>query len=413
MAHERAAGASVRILVVDPHSPGHHATYLRWIVEAIGECGWTAVVATTANALEHPLLRDLASRKGVEVRIIDAALPVAGSNGRLEIIRCELAYWRIMRRIVLAEQTRGSLTAVVLPYLDYCFFACGVLGPPCRTVPWHTISMRLSAVNGENASGVPWRWRLARRLLSAASLRTLFTINPSVRALPSTWLTSTMAAKLKYLPDPAEYRDGLQRTAARARLDLEPDRLAVLVFGSIDERKGLGRLAAALAADERLARSVLVVAGAQTPQIRAAMTAGPPAQLRSQRRLIVLDRTLDDAEQALVFAAADVVWLGYERHAFMSGVLVLAGRAALPVVATRFGEVGAFVEHSAMGLSINPGGSDEVCAALLMLMDEALRRDLGERAHAALAEHTPERFKQGLVEAIEASLPVSRANGVR
>jgi hypothetical protein len=131
------------------------------------------------------------------------------------------------------------------------------------------------------------------------------------------------------------------------------------------------------------------------------MTAGPLSQLHGQRRLIVLDRTLDDAEQALVFAAADVVWVGYERHAFMSGVLVLAGRAALPVVATRFGEIGAFVERSAMGLSVSPGGSDEVRAALLALTDETLRRDLGQRSSAALAEHTPQRLKQDLVAAIE------------
>jgi glycosyltransferase involved in cell wall biosynthesis len=205
----------------------------------------------------------------------------------------------------------------------------------------------------------------------------------------------------------------MERAAARARLDHEPDRLAILVFGSIDGRKGLERLAAALAADERLARYVIVVAGTQVPAIRAALTAGPLSRLRSQRRLIVLDRTLDDAEQALVFAAADVVWLGYERHAFMSGVLVLAGRAALPVVATRFGEVGAFVERSEMGLLVNPGGSDEVRTALLALTDETLRRDLGKRSYAATEDHTPQRFKQELVEAIAANAVSSaRASSV-
>jgi len=236
-------------------------------------------------------------------------------------------------------------------------------------------------------------------------LSTLFAISPSVQTLPRTWLTSAMAAKLRYLPDPAEHRGGLDRAVARSRLGLEPDQLAVLVFGSIDERKGVRRLAAALADDARLARHVLIVAGAQTAELRAAGASGALAELRSQRRLIEIDRTLDDAEQTQVFAAADVAWLGYERHTFMSGVLVIAGCSALPVVATDFGETGAFVRRHGMGLLVEANGTDSVRDALFALTDEALRRDLGSRSKAAVEGHTPQRMKQALIDAIVASRP--------
>lgn len=378
---------------------------MRWVVEAIVERGWVAVVATTKKALEHPLLRGLAhAGERVELRIIDTELPVGALDGRLAVIRSELVYWQSMRAVVRAERARADVSAVVLPYVDYCFFACCVLGVPYGGVPWHAISMRLSAV-GETAAKAPWRWRLARRLLSSPSLSTLFAISPSVQTLPSAWLTRAMAAKLRYLPDPAEHRGGADRAAARSRLGLMPDQLAVLVFGSIDERKGVGRLAAALAGDARLARYVLVVAGAQTPQLRAAAGSGALAELRSRRRLIELDRTLDDAEQNLVFAAADVAWLGYERHIFMSGVLVLAGHSALPVVATDVGETGAFVRRHGMGLLIEVNGTDSVRDALLALADAAVRRNLGSRSKAAVEEHTPQRLKQALIDAIAANRP--------
>lgn len=400
----RAAAVPARILVLEPHSPGHHATYLRWVVEAIVERGWVAVVATTYKALEHPLLRGLAhAGERVELHIIDADLPLGAVHGRFQMVRRELMYWRGMRAVVRTERARADVSAVVLPYLDYCFFACCALGVPYGGLPWHMISMRLSAV--AETTRMPWRWRLARRLLSAPSVRTLFAISPSVQTLPSTWLTGAMAAKLRYLPDPAEHRTGLDRAAARSRLGLTPDQLAMLVFGSIDERKGMGRLAAALANDARLARYVLIIAGAQTPELRGARASGALAELRGQRRLIELDRTLDDAEQTLVFAAADVAWLGYERHTFMSGVLVLAGHSSLPVVATDFGETGAFVRRHGMGLLVEANGTESVRDALLALTDVAVRRELGSRSKAAVEEHTPQRMKRALVDAIVASRP--------
>jgi glycosyltransferase involved in cell wall biosynthesis len=397
-----AVGQPARILVIEPHSAGHHAAYLRWVVEAIVERGWVAVVATTGKALEHPQLRGFArASENVELRLIDAEWPTGIVHGRVEIARRELAYWRSIRSIVRAEQAKADLSAVVLPYLDYCFFACCVLGMPYGGVPWHAIAMRLSAVTAAKPGRVPWRWRLARRLLSARSLSTLFSISPSVQTLPQAWLASATAAKLRYLPDPAEHRGALDRAEARSRLGLEPDQLAVLVFGSIDERKGVARLAAALAGDARLDRYVLVVAGAQTPELRAAQASGAMEELRRRGRLIAFDRTLSDAEQTWLFAAADVAWLGYERHLFMSGVLVLAGHSALPVIATDFGETGAFVRRHGMGLLVDASGSDSVCGALVALMDAATRREFGARSKAAVEEHSPRRLKVDLVAAIE------------
>jgi glycosyltransferase involved in cell wall biosynthesis len=402
-------GSRPRVLVLEPHSPGHHATYLRWIVEAIVARGWTAVVATTDKAMQHPLLGDLAQRgEGVEIRIVDADMPLGAISGRIEVMRRELLYWLAMRDVVRAEHASHALDAVVLPYLDYCFFTCCILGVPYGGVPWHVISMRLSAVGAASGDGVPWRWRLVRRLLSSRSLATLFAISPSVRDLPTSWFSRSMTMKLQYLPDPAEQRGGVDRGAARARVGLRPEQLAVLVFGSIDERKGLGRLAAALAADSRLGDYVLIVAGAQAPDIRAAATEGALAQLRAAGRLIVLDRTLDDAEQALVFAAADVAWLGYERHAFMSGVLVLAGQAALPVIATDFGEIGVFVRRHRIGLLVDAEGDQSVRDALAALLNPALRNELGAQSLAALKGHTPERLKELLI----AAIAMSRRNSV-
>ena len=397
------ANDGARVLVVEPHAEGHHSTYLRWVVEGITERGWSAVVATTAEALAHPLLKGMTSLPRVDVRVVDMEFPASARQSRIGIIRHEILYWRAIRRIADGEISRGPFAAVVLPSLDYCFFACALLGVPYRGVPWHVISMRLSALEGAGSSGVPWKWRLARRLLAQRWLSTLFAISPSVQSVPHGWLTEDAAAKLRYLPDPAENRGIADRSTARARFGLTHSQLAILVFGSIDERKGLERLASALVADPALQPYVLIVAGMQSGRIAESLSQAPLAGLRDDARLIVLDRVLDDFEQAEVFAAADVVWLGYERHDYMSGVLVLAAQAGCPVIATHAGEIGALVREHGFGAQIEREGTHSAVLALLRLMDEAERRKLSLRALAAVENHTPANFKRSLITAMESA----------
>jgi hypothetical protein len=66
------------VLIIEPYESGHHATYLRWTIEAIVERGWTAIVATTAPTLEHPELRAVRHAPGVQIRLIGRLPPEPG-----------------------------------------------------------------------------------------------------------------------------------------------------------------------------------------------------------------------------------------------------------------------------------------------------------------------------------------------
>src|SRR5690606_23421565 len=100
---------------------------------------------------------------------------------------------------------------------------------------------------------------------------------------------------------------------------------------------------------------------------------------------------------------ADAVWLGYESHHYMSGVLVLAGLAGLPVVATDEGEVGAFVREHEMGALIDRAGVESVRAALAALADAPARARWGLRASTAVAEHTRANLKRAPAAAVRAA----------
>ena len=388
-------GQPVRILIVDPHATGHHASYMRWLAQAAVRMQWGVVIATARAALVHPLLASISAEfEDVEIHLIEGCPNVDGSTmGTFQLMFREFAYWGMFRRIVKEVRAQASIDAVVLPYVDYCFHALAMLGSPFQKLPWCGISMRLgadpSAVQGR--SGLPLKWRLAKRVLRSSTLRMLFVINPSVQNVPSKWLPPTLLSKLRYLADPAQYKRGV-RQESRAALGISDTDVAILVFGSIDERKGIDSLLNCLASQERLENYVVILAGRQSEYFSNLLRVDAYARLLSKNRLIVLDCFLSEGQKDLVFTAADVVWVGYLNHLHMSGVLVLAGMARLPVVGTAKGEIGRLIERYGLGVVAEIDRPDEVGRALHTMLDARARSEMGRKGQSAFSGHTVENF---------------------
>jgi len=391
----------MRVLILEPHATGHHANYCRWLIAATIRKSWTAVLATSADALSHPALSSIASDfEGIEVYPLDVPMVSTGVSST-KIITREVSYWLTFRRAIMEMKKRQPVDCILVPYVDYCFHALACLGTPFGGIPWCGISMRLALTREQLRGRKPWKWRFARRVLASRSLRALFVINPSVADVPRDWYPARTRAKLRYLPDPALLDALPVRTDARRTLDVEADQLVILVFGAIDERKGIDSLVGAIELDPALSRYVIVLAGMQSQGVRHLLSLPLYANLRAQRRLIVLDRFVSDVELAQLLAAADVVWLGYRNHAYMSGVLVLAGKAAVPVLGTVQGEIGGYISKFTIGVAARIDQPSDVARGLLRLLDARLRSEMGQRARLVFSAHTIENFGDIVLSAVE------------
>jgi glycosyltransferase involved in cell wall biosynthesis len=386
----------VRALILEPHASGHHANYLRWLVQAADRKQWSVVIATNAAALAHPSVGGLSSEYGnVQFHLMGAFNRADRASARSALlIRREFAYWQSFRKAANEVRAKMSVDVVILPYIDYCFYALAILGSPFKDLPWCAISMRLAVPKNalNTQSPLPWKWRLVKRVLGARNLKALFDINPSVRDVPAKWLSAALRSKLRYLPDPAEYKASASRSESRATLGLSDGDIAILVFGSIDERKGVDSLLSNLSSQSRFGNYVVILAGKQSACVQRQMQTRACGEMLSRKRMIVIDRFLPDAEQNLVLTAADVVWVGYRNHSYMSGVLVLAGRAGLPIVGTSEGEIGRLIARYNLGIAANIDRPAEVYGALHAMLDARTRTEMGQKAHSAFAGHTVENF---------------------
>jgi glycosyltransferase involved in cell wall biosynthesis len=175
--------------------------------------------------------------------------------------------------------------------------------------------------------------------------------------------------------------------------------LTVLHVGRLIPRKGVDRLlrAAATAAAAVPLRVVLVGSGPQEAALR---------RLAAELLLDVEFRGfVDQPGLPGVYAEADVFAFPTLDDPF--GIVVLeAAASGLPIVASPFaGATTDVVRDGVNGFVAEPDDTAAWARALVALArDPELRRRLGEAAHDAVRDRTPERAAEGYAEAVDAVL---------
>lgn len=382
------------ILVLEPHASGHRMTYARWLAEGAQRAGYPVVIATTRRAAANPLARGLASSEaeGITLWVEDDEPRLPAASGAAALAAAQWATYRWCGASFRRVAARHQVASVVLPYLDSSAYAIAIAGSPFGGLPWTGITMRMGESGG---SGRSWlRSLVMKKVARARGLRALFCINPSARR-PS---GDKMIDGPRYLPDPAELRVQWTRPEARKRLQIPEDSFVLLVFGTIDHRKGIRQL---LAGAHRVAgdRAVtILVAGLQSPELRSLLAQPEFETWRRFGRLVEVNRFLDDADVGTAFAAADAVWLGYVGHDAMSGVAVLAGQAGLPVIACARGEIGHLASTLGTGPVIDVDDPSAVQHAIEELTDARVRAAYAVCSSRAFLGHTPAAFAGAVLE---------------
>jgi D-inositol-3-phosphate glycosyltransferase len=160
----------------------------------------------------------------------------------------------------------------------------------------------------------------------------------------------------------------LTRRAAREKLGLSPDDQIILFFGNITAYKGLEYLFEAFARVEKrgaVRRRLLLAGGVKNrsakPYYRDLMRL--VGQLEIGPSIIGHTRYIPDAEVEAYFKASDVCVLPYTT-VFQTGVLFLAYRFGLPVIATDVGAIREDLIEGRTGLICRPRDSKDLAETL-------------------------------------------------
>jgi glycosyltransferase involved in cell wall biosynthesis len=174
------------------------------------------------------------------------------------------------------------------------------------------------------------------------------------------------------------------RDAARDRLGLEPDEVAVLHLGRLDPKKGLERV---LRAAQHLDRPVrLLIAGTgQAEYVETLKALAVDAGLADRCRWL---GHVDGLEKAELLAASDIFVLASQMENF--GIAVVeAAQSGLPMILSE--QVYIASDFAEAGGALQVGGSDEdVLAGLRTLVENrSMRRSLGVNARLVAERYRP------------------------
>ena len=346
------------ILIIEPNVDGHYGVYLKKIVEFFLLRGFSIYLALddgieTNNFIKNSLGLILGFS---EVKVFRSSLLYRPKKYSLIInFWIQMRFWYVCRIIFKKISADSKINLVFLPYLDRLIYSISILGSPFGGTQFSGIVMRPSFHHYEMGIKTPGimysrsfslKYFLYLRVLKLKALQSIFTIDFAFWKFCQTY-TSSDWVKVKYFPDPVDPICPLDKDEARKHFGINTNRVALLVYGSIDMRKGIvSALSWALDARSKGINISLLILGEQSEEVRQHLKGSAVAKkLIDDDSLYLLDRYVTTEEEVLAFSAVDLVWLKYHDFYQMSGVMVKAGMLDLPMILPDQGVMGWYKEQ--------------------------------------------------------------------
>ena len=379
------------------------------MVHALISRGHQVQVGTFKESLHHSTVQAMLSSQDKNISFITSNFHKYDTSARnpFKMIHKMIKFRRVFQDLYKRAIQNARVDFVMVPYLDYCTYAFAILGSPFARTPWAGLVMRVGFHHSAWGVKAPAgginsiKERLFFRLLCNSFLRVLFTIDVTLQEYTEN-LSPPQCSRLVFIPDITETKRSMSQEQARQELGILKHGFIVLVYGSLSLRKGIEILIRATEDQSFPSEGCLLLAGKQDEEVEKFLLSPLAKNLKMSGRIHQMNRYLSMDEENMVFSAADVVWLGYQGHYHMSGVLVQAGVMGLPVVASDEGLIGFLTERFSSGIVVPTSNASAIANAIGKLSRNAnLAQQYGENGRLAYASHNLENFTRILVEAIE------------
>ena len=200
-------------------------------------------------------------------------------------------------------------------------------------------------------------------------------------------------SKVTYTPDPAQLKFFFPQKFSKDYLKIKKNVFVILIYGAIKMSKGIKELISTLLYLNNN-KIKLIIAGKQTDDVKFFLNLDVNKELINQGQVIVYDGFKNYKEEAILFSASDIVWVGYDNNfSGSSGVLHQAGMANKPVITNRFGLLGYLNKKYKIGSVVNLSNVIDIKNKILYLYrNKNIRRMLGKNNNALSKKHSGKSF---------------------
>jgi glycosyltransferase involved in cell wall biosynthesis len=368
------------IFIPELSCAGHYSIYLDNISRAYLKSGCFVTVTILREFENHLLIQKLNTEfKGkFRLEIISDKEHRTWIRKYLGNIGGEIANWILFRKKFININSKFKIDYVFFPYFDYCMNVTGLLGSPFRQTPWSGICMSASIHHSwykfhDKKNRLKWiKDLIFLQIFKIKTLKTLFSIDELlIKYFQEKHID--LINRIKYLADPGELKGNHSKESARKLLGISQEAIIVLVYGMINKRKGIETLLSAVHHIDTPKTVKILIVGEQDKSIHSLFRSKIAIDLIEAKRIIFINNFVDSTIQQIAFSAADIVWLGYNNHLFMSGVLVLAGMAKKVVIGSHNGLIGWHVRDKSLGITVDVKDINMVRKVLIYLSNDLNR----------------------------------------
>jgi glycosyltransferase involved in cell wall biosynthesis len=341
----------MKLLLIEPEYRGHHiALHVNLILEEAIKRNWEVLILTKKNLLKskaYSLINTKIKRKIKFFFIKDINFMNYRNYFYLLYIQW-IKYKSILNslnKIILSENP-DHIYFVTLDHIDKIL---SILGLPFKR-PVISGMLIYSRIYLKNNLINLIKKNIFLRLLNFIYIKNIFVVDQSFYNFCNSKIKNS---KIIYTPDPGKIYYKFSKVKSRKKYQLSKNDFVILVYGAIKNSKGIYELLEALN-EIKINNIKVIIAGEQTNDIKLFLKNKLSKNLIENYRLIIDEGFKNYKEEAILFAATDVVWVAYnDNFNGSSAVLYQAGSVKKPVITSNKGVIGSINDKYRIGVSVN------------------------------------------------------------
>jgi glycosyltransferase involved in cell wall biosynthesis len=410
---EKKEESSPHIMLFAPWYYGHHPTYLAHLIRYWGEqqlSGRLSIVVMPTFLTKHQDVVNLVSER--ESQKIEFVPIAPEEEKRLASVRPNFLKAFVQYHLIVRYARKLGATQGLLMHLDSCLIPI-VLGLPLPC-PFSAIYFRPTLHYNQFSNYSPTgkerrqhlqEWIFLSRIFARKQFKTLFCLDPV--AVDFIDREFSGLAKVVYMPDPVEkmFPNEDAFRALDRKLGIEPNRTVILAFGLLaGERKGTRQFLESLFLlnPELCQKICILLVGEPFPEGQAILESWL-TKVRKSLPVQVITKFgyVPESDVTLYFKRSDFVIAPYQKHAGMSGIVLLAAAAQKPILSSNYGLMGELVKKYGLGITVDTTIVSEISKGLTDLLNEPLTNSYSLEGMKTFTEqNSPQKFASAIFQNI-------------
>jgi glycosyltransferase involved in cell wall biosynthesis len=393
------ASLNSRILIFNNAVGGHHPIYLKYLIEYWCEHrlpGQLCLLVSPFLLEKHSdiLKPSIVAKYGVQF------FPMSEQDhaqilSQKSFVRRAIEEWKIIRRYV----RELKITHCFLPGIDQflLLFALGYrIECPVSGIYLRPTFHYPDFGNQDTSLKEKIRYLRQKALLLRAlrhpKLKYLFCLDPLAVEHVQKKYGST---KLIHLPDPVhQYKtNSSYRNLLKQKLGISEHQKVLLLFGALNQRKGIYQVIDALKklSDQHRAKLCLLLVGAVSSSERSRLKA--EIEELPSTQILLHDEYVSESQVVDYFDASDVVLAPYQKHVGMSGILLIAAAMQKPVLSSDYGLMGELVRRYQLGVAVDSTDPSQIANALTDFLSKSPQQFChAQKMQQFVEEHDASKF---------------------